>query len=201
MKIWEQRKEKIEKNGNMNKKVNAIIKKLEKLEETTRGESYRNIEKETFDLKLKGVKKDIEKIKEENTKEILNQMYSDIEDRVEMKWLEVIINAITELREDKGITKNKLSDLSGVSGAYLWRLETGKRNNISLGKLKPLADVLEISLSELFLKAEGKDIENMFYLEPKEQKWREKIRQMDLKEELSLEEVNNIVSAVKELKK
>lgn len=67
----------------------------------------------------------------------------------------VIGKRILKIRERLGIPQNELAHRAGLSKTYLGELERGQRDNISVGKLAKIADVLGISMSELF-----SDIEN-----------------------------------------
>ena len=58
-------------------------------------------------------------------------------------------NNIKELRNEKGYTFAKLSELSGISTGRLSDLATGKRNNPTMDTLIKLADALGVSLDEL----------------------------------------------------
>jgi len=55
---------------------------------------------------------------------------------------------ITELRTKKGFSIMELKDRAGISRAQLYRIESGQ-TNVSLIKLKSLADALEVSLAEV----------------------------------------------------
>ena len=64
-------------------------------------------------------------------------------------------NRVREIRKSKGISRQKLSMLSGVSPRYLAQLETGS-GNISIGLLQRVADALETRIEWLI----GKDDPN-----------------------------------------
>lgn len=51
---------------------------------------------------------------------------------------------LRQIREDKGITQEKLAELADVDRTYIYRLETGKRSP-SLSIIFRLADALKIS--------------------------------------------------------
>ena len=56
---------------------------------------------------------------------------------------------IVELRISKGLTTNKLANLSGVSQSHLREIELGKRNP-TVETLSFFCDALGISLSDFF---------------------------------------------------
>ena len=57
---------------------------------------------------------------------------------------------IREIRENKGITQAQLSDMSGITRATLWRLETSDDCEAKTDTLSKIADALGVPLSELF---------------------------------------------------
>ena len=67
----------------------------------------------------------------------------------------VIGKRILKIRERLNIPQNELAYRAGLSKTYLGELERGQRDNVSVGKVAKIADVLGISMSELF-----SDIEN-----------------------------------------
>lgn len=64
-----------------------------------------------------------------------------------MKILQKFGSRLKELRSDKGITQEKLAELSGLSRQYIGDVERGTRN-ISLINIQKIANALNISLSE-----------------------------------------------------
>ena len=58
-------------------------------------------------------------------------------------------NNIKRIREQKSISVNELSRLSGVNASYISALERGKKNNPSLDILQKIADALEITPKDL----------------------------------------------------
>ncbi|WP_078545728.1 helix-turn-helix domain-containing protein [Litchfieldia alkalitelluris] len=64
---------------------------------------------------------------------------------------------IRELREDKGISLNKLSKLSGVSKSYLSIIERGKQSNPSISVLERIAEALETEVDVILLQAKEKE--------------------------------------------
>lgn len=55
---------------------------------------------------------------------------------------------IREMREQKGITQDELSEKSGITRATLWRLESGEVTTTKT--LMKIADALDVSVSDLF---------------------------------------------------
>ena len=73
------------------------------------------------------------------------------------KWLKVDGKKLYEKRRKKNYTREKLSEISGVSENSIKRLEQGNENCMlsTLGKLADALDVLDIS--ELLIKEEQKN--------------------------------------------
>lgn len=73
------------------------------------------------------------------------------------KWLKVDGKKLYEKRRKKNYTREKLSEISGVSENSIKRLEQGIENCMlsTLGKLADAQDVLDIS--ELLIKEEQKN--------------------------------------------
>lgn len=63
--------------------------------------------------------------------------------------LEQLAKNIKYFRKQKGLSQNQLAELLGISREHLAKIETSKRC-ISLKLLFKLADVLDITLQELF---------------------------------------------------
>lgn len=59
-------------------------------------------------------------------------------------------NQIKKIREEKGLTLVKLSDLSGISVGYLCHLEKGSRNNPSIDVMEKISKALSKSITEIF---------------------------------------------------
>jgi XRE family transcriptional regulator, master regulator for biofilm formation len=64
---------------------------------------------------------------------------------------------IREIREDKGISLNKLSKLSGVSKSYISFIERGKQTNPSISVIERIAEALDIDVDVLLSRAKEKD--------------------------------------------
>jgi transcriptional regulator with XRE-family HTH domain len=65
-----------------------------------------------------------------------------------MTILQKFGSRIKQLRSTKGITQEKLSELSGLSRQYIGDVERGARN-VSLVNIHKIANALEIKLSKL----------------------------------------------------
>jgi transcriptional regulator with XRE-family HTH domain len=61
--------------------------------------------------------------------------------------MEVDVTKLKKLRIDKGLSQNRLAQLSGVSQTAIWKIEHGGGANPAT--LKKLADVLGVRASEL----------------------------------------------------
>lgn len=57
---------------------------------------------------------------------------------------------IRNIRKSKKISLRKLSDMTGISRAYLYDLESNRRFNPTLFILQKIAEVLEVDIKELF---------------------------------------------------
>ena len=64
---------------------------------------------------------------------------------------------IKKLRKEMGLSLGKLSEVSGISNAYLCQLETGKSKDPSLSKARQLASALNTTISYLFDGTEVKE--------------------------------------------
>ena len=59
-------------------------------------------------------------------------------------------NQVKKVREEKGITLVKLSEMSGVSVGYLCHLEKGSRKNPSIETMQKISKALNKSITEIF---------------------------------------------------
>ncbi|MBM7661643.1 transcriptional regulator with XRE-family HTH domain [Bacillus mesophilus] len=68
-------------------------------------------------------------------------------------------NRVREIREQKGLSLNKLAKITGISKSYLSFIERGKQTNPSVTIVKKIANALEIPMNELLyeLKVRNKD--------------------------------------------
>ena len=64
----------------------------------------------------------------------------------------VLGNKIRELRQAKGISHEKLAELSNLHRTYISSIELGHRN-VSLQNIKAIADALGVSIQDLFASA------------------------------------------------
>ena len=63
-------------------------------------------------------------------------------------------NQIKKIREEKGLTLAKLSNLSGISIGYLCHLEKGSRNNPSIDVMEKISKALNKTITEIFFMQE-----------------------------------------------
>jgi len=56
---------------------------------------------------------------------------------------------IRKLRKERGLSQEKLAELSGLDRTYISGIERGLRN-VALRNIEALAQALQISISELF---------------------------------------------------
>lgn len=59
---------------------------------------------------------------------------------------------LKKIREQKGLTIEKLAELANISAGYLCHLENGSRNNPSISVMKNIAKALEVDIAEIFFK-------------------------------------------------
>lgn len=71
----------------------------------------------------------------------------------------MLIFNIKNIRKNKGISLNKLHEMTGVSRAYLYDLENNRRFNPTLFILQKIAEVLEVNIKDLFYSSN--DIDNL----------------------------------------
>lgn len=60
---------------------------------------------------------------------------------------------VRALRQQKGLSQEKLAELANLHRTYISSVELGERN-VSLKNIQALADALGVSLEELFIKKE-----------------------------------------------
>lgn len=68
----------------------------------------------------------------------------------------IIGNIIRMQRESLGLSKNKLSELVGVSHTEIRRIEDGTRKSYNLNVLKRICEVLNLNMSELLFETHKK---------------------------------------------
>ena len=59
---------------------------------------------------------------------------------------------LKKIREQKGLTIEKLAELSNISAGYLCHLENGSRKNPSIAVMKNIAKALGVDIAEIFFK-------------------------------------------------
>ena len=57
---------------------------------------------------------------------------------------------LKKIREQKGLTIEKLAELSKISAGYLCHLENGSRKNPSIKVMKNIAKALNVDIAEIF---------------------------------------------------
>ena len=62
----------------------------------------------------------------------------------------MFVFVIKNIRENKKISLNKLSEETRISKSYLHELESNKKFNISLDKLYKISTTLDVNIKELF---------------------------------------------------
>lgn len=68
-----------------------------------------------------------------------------------MKGGERVKNRLKELREERGISQEKLSELSGISRTTLSKIENNEEVNVNTRTIAKLAEVFGVKPSEIFL--------------------------------------------------
>ena len=63
----------------------------------------------------------------------------------------VIKNRLKELREERGISQEKLAELSGISRTTLSKIENNEEVNVNTRTIAKLSDVFGVKPSEIFL--------------------------------------------------
>lgn len=63
----------------------------------------------------------------------------------------MIKNRLKELREERGISQEKLAELSGISRATLSKIENNEEVNVNTRTIAKLSDVFDVKPSEIFL--------------------------------------------------
>lgn len=71
----------------------------------------------------------------------------------------MLIFNIKNIRKNKGISLNRLHEMTGISRAYLYDLENNRRFNPTLFILQKIAEVLEVNIKDLFYSLN--DIDNL----------------------------------------
>lgn len=71
----------------------------------------------------------------------------------------MLIFNIKNIRKNKGISLNRLHEMTGISRAYLYDLENNRRFNPTLFILQKIAEELEVNIKDLFYSSN--DIDNL----------------------------------------
>lgn len=64
---------------------------------------------------------------------------------------QVIKNRLKEFREARGLSQEKLAEMSGISRATLSKIENNEEAYVNTRTIAKLADVFEVKPSEIFL--------------------------------------------------
>lgn len=59
---------------------------------------------------------------------------------------------LKKIREQKGLTIERLAELANISAGYLCHLENGSRSNPSISVMKNIAKALGVDIAEIFFK-------------------------------------------------
>ncbi len=103
----------------------------------------------------------------------------------------MIVFNIRNIRKSKKISLRKLSDMTGISRAYLYDLESNRRFNPTLFILQKIAEVLEVNIKELFYSLN--ELENL-----KEEMYRRiDVYGIDSKEVLEVSQVVDLLINIK----
>ncbi len=57
---------------------------------------------------------------------------------------------LQQVREAAGLTQDQLAAKSGVSRNWIWKIETGKTENVSIKVLLALANALGVKMDDIF---------------------------------------------------
>ena len=60
------------------------------------------------------------------------------------------MNRLKEVREEKGISQEKLSELSGISRQTIYKIEADPEFNARVDTIKALAEALEVDFHDIF---------------------------------------------------
>jgi transcriptional regulator with XRE-family HTH domain len=69
------------------------------------------------------------------------------------EYLLAVGSALRSMREHTGLSQEELAQLAGLHRTYVGGVERGERN-ITIGSLKKLTDILEVSPSQVLASAE-----------------------------------------------
>lgn len=57
---------------------------------------------------------------------------------------------LQQVRESAGMTQDQLAAKSGVSRNWIWKIEAGKTDNVSIKVLLALANALDVKIDDIF---------------------------------------------------
>lgn len=63
----------------------------------------------------------------------------------------LVKNRLKEVRKDRGISRLKLSEMSGISRTTLTKIENNEEVNVNTRTIAKLAEVLGVKPSEIFM--------------------------------------------------
>lgn len=111
----------------------------------------------------------------------------------------VIGKNIKILREKKGLSKKKLSELSGVSVSYISELENLKKNSPSIEIIDKLANALDVTKGDLLKDNDEQFTEdtNKFIIQKSYLYTKENTSEYDVSDNLN--EINELIKLVKKL--
>ena len=61
-----------------------------------------------------------------------------------------VLNRLKEIREGKGVSQEKLAELSGISRQTISKIETDPEFNAKVDTFKKLAEALEVNFHDIF---------------------------------------------------
>ena len=60
------------------------------------------------------------------------------------------MNRLKEVREEKGISQEKLAELSGISRQTIFKIESDPEFNARVDTIKKLAEALDVNFNDIF---------------------------------------------------
>ena len=111
----------------------------------------------------------------------------------------VIGKNIKILREKKGLSKKKLSELSGVSVSYISELENLKKNSPSIDIIDKLANALDVTKGDLLKENDAQFAENTnkFIIQKSYLYTKENTSEYDVSDNLN--DINELIKLIKKL--
>ena len=103
------------------------------------------------------------------------------------------------LREKKGLSKKKLSELSGVSVSYISELENLKKNSPSIDIIDKLANALDVTKGDLLKENDAQFAENTnkFIIQKSYLYTKENTSEYDVSDNLN--DINELIKLIKKL--